>query len=611
MLKTQNKLIQISLAIFLPLFIGVILLLCYTQSLHEYSDFRLKYPQGYSKSVPIPHQGHRHLAGVYTYEGTLSPSSWASLELQIIPDDEVLEIQVDGKRLPLQDKISGSLSDYKEGFVYDFSPYLTQESHQVKIKVKQIGQGIMGLKVVQPAQAIFIPLATAFVTLTLGFWCYLLTGSWVFTGLFALGIALRMVYFGVTPPDVRGHDLGDHYGYVIYMAEHWLPPTIDKAMGGAFFHPPLYYYLGAITHQISLIFSPNGALSQLALQVLSFLLSGVYLAFGLKTIQFVFSQVFQPKDSTRDHFHQFVFVAVGLIFVTWPSAIIHSVRIGNDPLIYALFAISLYYIVHWYRQGEVKSIFWASLFGGLCTLAKANGIILLAVLGSLLLINALRKRQVFKHMMMLKWPLLFFGFSLCVTFAPGAILKLQGKRETLYVDNINNVSQALRVGNTPKNYLYFDLETFLVEPFTSPWDDQLGRQYYANYLGKTGLFGEFNYHQTLSRHMAEVISFLSVLLVIICMMGIYRTKPKEWLRHTPLSLSFFFLMAGVIYMRATFPVNIDFRYVLPILIPFCSFVGVSTLYFHQQGLTKWRTLSMVIMVLFSMSSALFILGLQL
>lgn len=595
----------------IPFIIGMLMIIAYNHSLNEYSEFKLKYPRGYSKSINFPYTGPRHGPGTYEFQGKITPNSWTHQVLNIIPDDRVLQILINDQQLPLDQKLSGSLSDYKNGFEYDISPYLQAGPNDIQVRVQQIGTGIMGLKFSQPAVEIFVPLATLFLVLWLSFILYHLKLHHFFIILFAVGAGLRLLYFAETPYDVRGHDLGDHFSYVQYMAQHWFPPSIEAAMGGAFFHPPFYYYCAGLVYFFASLFDVTLTTQYFLSQCLSLIFSLVFLFMGLKTIEFVFQKVFQPKASNPTRFHEIIWIASSLLFATWPVAIVHSVRIGNDPLLYALFSVSLFFIVKWYYLGLSRYVLWASFWGGLATLTKANGVILLAVLGSLFLINALRKREIIRHIKLFKWPILFFGISLGITFAPGVILKLQGKRETLYVDNINNVSSQLKVGNTPKNYLYFDLETFLTEPFTSPWKDELGRQYFPNYLAKTGLFGEFDYQPSISRHFAEVISFFFVCLIVFHFIGIYRTRPKEWYRLAPFISSFLFLLAGVTYMRATFPVNIDFRYILPILIPFVVFSGVSILYLHQQGLIKLRNLGVLLMFSFSLANAFFFLGLQL
>ena len=46
------------------------------------------------------------------------------------------------------------------------------------------------------------------------------------------------------------------------------------------------------------------------------------------------------------------------------------------------------------------------------------------------------------------------------------------------VDAINN---RLFLDNTSKNYLYFDLEKFLFNPYIDSWNDGAGRQFFWNF----------------------------------------------------------------------------------------------------------------------------------
>jgi hypothetical protein len=88
--------------------------------------------------------------------------------------------------------------------------------------------------------------------------------------------------------------------------------------------------------------------------------------------------------------------------------------------------------------------------------------------------------------------------------------------------------------------------------------------------------------------------------------GMYNMTREDFKRQTVILLSGFLLLAGVTYMRMTFPVNIDFRYILPILISFCVLYANSITAFHRLGATRLAGTGMIMAVLFSLSSIMFI-----
>jgi len=179
----------------------------------------------------------------------------------------------------------------------------------------------------------------------------------------------------------------------------------------------------------------------------------------------------------------------------------------------------------------------------------------------------------------------------------------------LYVDNIEKLSQANIVGNRAGNYLWFDAKTFVVEPFTDPYDDRFGRQFFWNYLGKTGLYGEFNYRPVLSRNAASCGSFLVICLFVYSLAGLSFMKKKEFEFTLVPLLSGVFLLGGVTYMRMTFPANIDFRYVLPILISTSLLSGVALAVFQRMQLRKLVWIGWFFNCAFVVSSVVFFLGL--
>lgn len=581
-----------------------------------YNNFTITLPNGRVEQVQMPIQRFDTPKANYWIRGDIEMGKLSSQSIHIIPDDRVLKLLLNGEEQSLEAIDRRALQDYRNGFVYDFDGALKPGVNKFELLLWQGDEKLMGLSLGQETIPTYgIPAA---LLLFFAIWCVLghfkIAPSIKYLILAAL--LIRLMYWTVTPHNIRPHDLDDHYGYITYMAEHWAPPSVEAAMGGAFFHPPLYYYLAGATHKVADWVSPNNLLlSYQFLQFLSLLLSMMFVFYGLRIIDKVIG-LWRQKESQPNSFwtsHNSLNWLVGALFAFWPVSIIHSVRIGNDPLLYALFTWALYHLVVWFseeRESSLgkRSLIKASVLAGLTILAKANGVLLVAVAGLLFIYKMVSERDFFSYLKLSRWPLLAVGLALAITFAPGVILKLEGKRETLYVDNINNVNSGLIVEATPKNFLWFDVKTFVTEPFTSPWDDRLGRQFFWNYLGKTGLFGEFNHSQKLTRYMAEVISFLSVIMLIYTLFGMYKCRQRDLVVLLPIILAWAFQIAGVTYMRATFPVNIDFRYVVPTLVSFTLFMAMAMLQFDRLKYSKLVWLGAIISLLFTFCSCIYILG---
>lgn len=600
----------------------------------SFSDFTLTTPSGNTQAVASPGFMQSHESGVYRLAGTIEMSKSSSSILRIIPDDEILALTVNQKNVDLNRIPHEQRKDYNKGFIYDLSDYLQEGKNQIEILYSDQG-GMMGIVISAEGDANFAKLTYLLLTIFAILIALKLVNTLKFSTpikvLFIGALVIRLVYFMVTPGDVRDHDLGDHIGYSEYLTQHWMPPPVDYATGGAFFHPPLYYYTGAIVYKATQLIEPNNKVAIFRVQqLLSLIYSMGFVLFGLMILNELLSLYRKPKIEAepinpahaqevqekpgfiqrlcKSFKEDSLLWIIGALFAFWPVAIIHSVRIGNDPLLYFLFTASLYYIVRWYRHDQKRDLMIASIVGAAAILTKANGEILVAVLGVVGLYKMINTKQWATYFKMAIVPCVVMLLAVAITVGPGLMLKMQGKRDKLYIDNIDGLSQANLVGNTATNYFWFDVKIFITEPFTDPYDDRMGRQFFWNYLGKTGLFGEFKYPSLMSVNTAVSTSFIAVLMFIYMICGLYYMAREDFKRMTPILLSGFFLWAGVTYMRMTFPANIDFRYIVPILVTFCGLYAVSILSFERIGATRMANIGKTLSVLFSVSSVLFILG---
>jgi hypothetical protein len=625
-----------------------------------YTDFTITSPDGNTSPVQFPLYMQSPANGTYQLNGTIIKEKFTGTKVQIIPDDEVVSLFINNKHVDISHIPESSRRDYRNGFALDLNDYLENGDNSIVIVFVDTG-GMMGVNFKslygESLGAAILILSGIFISLLIA---KLKIGT-QYKILLVAALFIRLFYFSFTPPDTRTHDQEEHLEYSAYLATHWLPPPLEKAVDGAYFHPPLYYYTGAITFKLTRLFgSVSTQTEQRIQQLLCLMYSMGFVFFGLLIIQQLlhlpqkkysqhlalssddkqFPEKRSPENGKQLNAklinliknpkrvddnpsiarelianksnnwinERYLFLLIGAMFVLWPSSVIHSVRIGNDPLLYCLFAASLYYIIRWSNSDKKRDLLIASALTAAATLTKANGEVLIVVIGILGLYKMITSREWVHYIKLAILPCIIVFLSLAITIGPGLLLKLEGKRDQLYIDNINNVSSALRVGNTAVNFLWFDAKTFITEPFTSPWEDEKGRQYFINYLGKTGLFGEFGYGSLLSKNTAVVSSLIAVLMSIYMIFGMYHMTREDFKRQTVILLSGFFLLAGVTYMRMTFPVNIDFRYILPILITFCVIYANSITTFHRLGATRLAGTGMIMAVLFSLSNIIFIFG---
>ncbi len=589
----------------------------------SYKRFELRYSNGYVKPVSFPYFGHSPSSrGVYTLAGVMD-RSWASSSVfKIIPDDELLSIRLNDENVNLTEINHLKLKDYNNGFVIDLGDYLKSGENQLEIKFKDRG-GKMGIRMT-PSQTAFGQWSFTLLWFLMGatflLWMLRLTKlSLVMQGIIIIGVAARVWAFLTTGHNTRGHDTYEHIEYVEFFVKNWTLPPIKFANDGAFFHPPLYYFIASWVYEISDFFVNGKTLLYRSLQLLSLAFSVGFVISGVKLVDLFFgkiksSQLIESEkkgfksQSTISSMYKWI---CALSLVMWPSGVLHSVRIGNDPMLYFTFATGLYLWVKWYYQPKQSTFILASVLSGIAVVTKVNGVILYA-LGALLVLQTflihleIPKLKVIKKSL---WPMLFMVGALGFAVYPGLALKFSGDRTHLYVDNIDNVSSGLVVGNKAANYLWFDAKTFVTQAYTSPWKDEFGRQYFWNYLGKTGLFGEWSFRGLLAENMAQIMSFLFLFFLVLMAHGLYKLKWKDLSDLSPLLWVYLLLVAGVTYMRMTFPVNIDFRYILPIIIPFVLILNFFLWKLELQGSKRLAVLGQIGQLVFVGACAVFVLAL--
>ena len=271
----------------------------------SFSNFSLTTPSGQVQPIAEPGFMQSNESGIYRLTGTLTLGTYTSTLLRIIPDDEIYSLiinqrPVDISMIPLHER-----RDYSKGFTYELKDFLQPGDNQIEVHYMDQG-GLMGIVIsaeTSPRITLFAYLLFTAIALLLAIKianaCKL---SIPLKVLFIGALLIRLAYFSVTPADVREHDLGDHIGFTEYLTQHWAPPPVDYAVGGAFFHPPLYYYTGAIVYKATQLFEPNNKVVIYRIQqVLVLVYSMGFVLFGLLILNELLNLYRRPQDSLDTH----------------------------------------------------------------------------------------------------------------------------------------------------------------------------------------------------------------------------------------------------------------------------------------------------------------------
>lgn len=429
------------------------------------------------------------------------------------------------------------------------------------------------------------------------------------------GIGIRIFYLGYTDYSTRTHDVDGHIEYIKYITTNKTIPGINQCW--ECHQAPLYYVLAS--HVYGLVKFIGIQNLNFVLQILSLAIFLFFLVFSVK----IFDLAIKRKKIVR--------IILALI-VFWPSGIIGSVRIGNDVLFYALFAAGFYFLMKWLESNKNKNFYIASLLGGLSLGAKLTGVVLVILIIITLLyklIFSLFKKEKISHILKFGIFIFFvFVFSFSIFYYRQIVSYGDDPEKDLFA-NTQALNGALMVGNKFINYTWFDVKDFINFPYTSPWEDSGGRQYYWNYLFKTSLFGEFSSEEykkwsSVASNIDFIFLILAAYFLILAAYFLidFIKKNKIKINSTDLSnyknefiISLFavivFTAISITYkIRSPCACNGDFRFIFPVIIPIGVVFGLFLKKLENKNLKFLAYFGYSLIILMTISSLLFFVSIS-
>ena len=489
---------------------------------------------------------------VFSVDMDVASNLASDFYLNIHPDDCVTGLLIDGVEIPVK-RIPGHCS-WNQGFILDkakIATFLGKDVSDFHIRMTmRNGGGLGGLTAVIQGGGFCL----AFFSVVF----YVLLGLLIFSIgerlklsrslllVFFIGLLLRVGYGQETFYDQRGHDVGGHVHYISIVAEQNRIPAAQECW--TCYHPPVYYVLSAGVWKMSNLMH---WVPQNAVKWFDFLISLVALGFGLACLKNVLSG--GPL------------FAAALLWSVWPSFILASPRLGNDILFYAMHAVALWGCLRYIRSNLGKYFIVAVVAAFIAYWTKSTAIVTFGVLGITALVQLLLRSP-------RRWSL-SERISAGLFVAAVAVVACVALSHDV-VGNASGNDNTVLIRNNPGNFLFFDLRTFLTQPYTDPWHDELGRQFFWNYLAKTSLFGEFKLLETpKGLWLASIISACFVALLGFGLRGLWKTRWDKV--HVVMAMQALFFFAAMIALRLKYPFSCsnDFRYVVPVLLSCLPWVG--------------------------------------
>lgn len=575
--KKKVVLLVITISLVSVYLLNKISIVPYDIELHGISSGEIKK----IKELPFYEESGNLTDNEYVFTGKINLSIFSKRFLHITPDNCLTQIKINGNNVPIPSD-EEKLCNYREGVDIETLGYLENGPNEFEITIRDYG-GKRGLNIGNaPIDIIYIVLLIlSLPVFLLPFFLLLnyllpdnLNKNKFLIILILAAIALRIFYLSYTDYSLRTHDVDGHIDYINYISVNHSLPDADQCW--QCYQPPAYYIMGALVSRVSQFINLN---QNFGLQIFSLFLSFLFLVFSAKTAK----EILPNK--------KLLAVTVSLMSF-WPSGIIHSIRIGNDSLYYAFYAIGFYFVIKWYQEEKNKDFYMASVLSVLSLLAKSSGLILVSIFIISLIYKFIKSDERKKFLKKILIFLLILTAGLALAFYK-PLENLRSKRSgDLFVGNIKSLNGGLSVKNELKNYLWFDRHSYFSDPFAYPWEDKGGRQYYWNFLLKTSQFGEFEFNNfkyapTLAKYI-NIISLFAILFFIISLILLFLKENLKKIRSCNfiLFISIIVPLAASIAMRARLPFSPtgDFRYIFPALVPLAILYAMGLKYLKFEGM---------------------------
>ena len=508
--------------------------------------------QGVDSAMTMPVSIPMESGENFSVDMDVSAGFAGDFALNIHPDDCVTDLVVNGVRLPFQN-YSG-YCNWNQGFVLskaEIVKNLGKDTSDFHVQMSLINGGGLGgvTAVVDGGGFMLVLFSVIFFVLLVAFVFSIGTRFKIRRSLlliFVIGLLLRIGYTNETFFDKRGHDVGGHVHYMKIIAEENRVPASNECW--TCYHPPVYFVLSAGVWKMANL---THCFPQNAVKWFDFLISLVALGFGLACLANILNGA--PLS------------AAALLWSVWPSFVLASPRLGNDVLFYAMHAVALWGCLKYLRTNYGKYFIVAVVAAFIAYWTKSTAVVTFGVLGLTFLMQFCKHPRLWSRSERVAAGI-FVAAAItvaCVALTHDVVGNAGGNDDTVLVRNV------------PGNFFFFDLQTFLTKPYTDPWHDELGRQYFWNYLAKTSLFGEFKLLET-SKGIA-LASFISTCFVALLGFGLRGLWISRWDKvQVLIAVQAFLFFAAMITLRLKYPFSCsnDFRYIVPVLLSCLPWVGI-------------------------------------
>ncbi|MBU5429787.1 glycosyltransferase family 39 protein [Kineothrix sp. MSJ-39] len=208
--------------------------------------------------------------------------------------------------------------------------------------------------------------------------------------LLLLGAAARFFYAYAVPYYNTNHDLGDpsdwqsvtygHLGYIQYLYQYQHLPDFSPEFMGQYYHPPLFYIIGAIV--LRLFFYPTGDLTY-AFEMLQY----VNMAFSVLISVFLYLILKQLKVPEK------LLCCLTALVSFFPTLFFLGAQLNNDCLMTLFCVMALFYTLRWHIDPDIGNILKIAAAVILATLSKTSGVLIAPGIGVVFLYHLIKTKD--------------------------------------------------------------------------------------------------------------------------------------------------------------------------------------------------------------------------
>jgi 4-amino-4-deoxy-L-arabinose transferase-like glycosyltransferase len=462
-----------------------------------------------------------------------------------------------------------------------------------------------------------------------------------------LGFTLQLTYMLYTSGHSRQYDTWSpnndaHYDYALAFYNTWRLPTDHITVDTIyqFYHPPLAYFIQAVWMHIFNGICPVASLKATtddlfcACQILSCFYTLLIIFIGTKIM----------LKTKLSHTAKLLSIAFICLF---PRLIQLSGQLNNDDLSIVFQALALLWFVKWYFEKQSwVSILMTGLFIGLGMMAKMSAASVCIGIGVGFVIAFVRSLQ--KKEGSLKVSILLLQYVAFLGICAPLGLWFQVYTHVAYglpynfvFTNLNSMlftgTQSWVESHLPNqlvsynmnnsglfyengfiNFLARFVSPFLVSDFTSGglYCSAFNNYNILSYALRSSIFGEFSYWNGEGMALISTVAIFALWFLLIAFLVYAIIGQRKLGRDGAMALysaGGFILLYLYLQMKMPYGCSMDFRYIVPIILPIAYLLGKMTDVLqekrpkHEKFFRSWRVTTLFTAGIFLTSSSLFYL----